>query len=73
VAERGVGQIWERAGERLAEEGSWSVKGGNGVVGSAVQYREVVVEKKGRGSDGCGRENAGSQGLLGKAAAREEG
>jgi hypothetical protein len=57
----------------LAEEGSWSVKGGNGVVGSAVQYREVVVEKKGRGSDGCGRENVGSQGLLGKAAAREEG
>jgi hypothetical protein len=57
----------------LAEEGSWSVKSGNGVVGSAVQYQEVVVEKKGRGSDGCGRENVGSQGLLGKAAVREEG
>ena len=49
------------------------MKGGNWVVGSAVQYWEVVVEKKGRGSDGCGRENVGSQGLLGKATAREEG
>ena len=49
------------------------MKGGNGFVGLAVQYREVVVEKKGRGSDGCGRENVGSQGLLGKTAAREEG
>ncbi|KAJ6968361.1 hypothetical protein NC653_036349 [Populus alba x Populus x berolinensis] len=46
--------------------------GGDGGYGLGKMVGKVLVEKRERGNDDCERESAGSQGLLGKATAKDE-
>ena len=45
--ERGVGQIWGRAEERPAEEGSRSTKAGDGAASAGAAVCRLLLEEEG--------------------------